>query len=103
MRRGAALWGRETLEGLAPGGLAPGSRLEAEIGYGLPVGGRFVGTPRVGVSTSATGRDYRLGYRLEMLDRARVHVELGVEAQGRESALRAGADGGARLQATLGW
>ena len=66
---------------------------------GLRVGGRFVATPRVCVSTWATGRDYRLG----MLDRARIHLELGVEAQRRESALRAGADGGARLQATLRW
>ena len=35
------------------------------MGYGLPVGRRFVGTLRVGVWTSADGRDYRLGYGLE--------------------------------------
>ena len=32
---------------------------EGEIGYGLPVGSRFVGTPRVGLTTSEYGRDYR--------------------------------------------
>ena len=73
-----ALWGRETMAGLAPGGVASGTRLEGEVGYGLPVGRRFVGTPRVGVSTSADGRDYRLGYHLGMLEGARLHVELGV-------------------------
>ena len=92
---------------MAPGGVAPGTRLESEVGYGLPVGRRFVGTPRVGVSTSAYGRDVRLGYRLGMLDQARVHVELGIEAQHRESALRAGAEGGASTgalaQATVRW
>ena len=40
------------------------SRSRAEVGYGLPVGRRFVGTPTVGVGTSAHGRDYRLGDRL---------------------------------------
>ena len=65
-----------------------------EVGYGLPVGHRFVGTPRVSVRTSAGGRDVRLGYRLGMLDRARLHVELGIEALHQERALRAGAEGG---------
>ena len=54
------------------------------MGYGLPVGRRFVGTPRVGVSTSAYGRDVRLGYSLGMLDRETLHVKLGVDAQRRE-------------------
>ncbi len=30
---------------------AGGSRLDTEVGYGLPIGRRFVGTPRVGVRT----------------------------------------------------
>ena len=62
-----ALWGRETMAGMAHGGVADGTRLDAELGYGLPVGSRFVGTPTVGVGTSAYGRDYRLGYRLGAL------------------------------------
>ena len=40
------------------------SRSRAEVGDGLPVGRRFVGTPTVGVGTSAHGRDDRLGDRL---------------------------------------
>ena len=66
--RGAeALWGRETMAGLAQNGGADGTRLEAEVGYGLPVSRRFVGTPTFGVGTSEMGRDYRLGYRLGAL------------------------------------
>ena len=49
-----ALWGRETMAGMGHGGLASGNRLDGEVGYGLPVGSRFVGTPRVGLSTSET-------------------------------------------------
>ena len=60
-----ALWGRQTMAGPAPGGGADGTRREAARGYELPVGRRFVGTLRVGVGTSADGRDYRLGYGLE--------------------------------------
>ena len=32
-----ALWGRETMAGMAHGGVADGTRLDAEVGYGLPV------------------------------------------------------------------
>ena len=55
-----ALWGRETMAGMAHGGFAQGNRLDGEVGYGLPVGSRFVGTPRVGFGTSEYGRDYRV-------------------------------------------
>ena len=51
-RSGAqALWGRETMAGMAHGGVASGSRLEVELGYGLPVGSGLVGTPRFGLGT----------------------------------------------------
>ena len=75
----------------------------ADVGYGLPVGSRFVGTPTVGVGTSAYGRDYRLGYRLGALGGAGTTVEFGVDAQRRESPLVGGTDHGARAQATVGW
>ena len=68
---------------MARGGGADGTRLDAEVGYGLPVGSRFVGTPRVGVGTSVDGRDYRLGYRLGALGGEGTAVELGVDAQRR--------------------
>ena len=98
-----ALWGRETMAGMAPGGVADGTRLDAEVGYGLPVGSRFVGTPTVGVGTSAYGRDYRLGYRLGALGGAGTTVEFGVDAQRWERPLVGGTDHGARAQATVGW
>ena len=85
-RSGAeAMWGRETMGGLAPRGAADGTRFETEIGYGLPVGSRFVGTPRAGVTRSEYGQDYRLGYGLQVLERDNIDVELGVDAARRET------------------
>ena len=98
-----ALWGRETMAGMGHGSLTSGNRLDGEVGYGLPVGSRFVGTPTVGVGTSAYGRDYRLGYRLGALGGAGTTVEFGVDAQRRENPLLGGTDHGARAQATVGW
>ena len=83
--------------------MASGTRLDGEVGYGLPVGRRFVGTPRVGVSTSAYGRDVRLGYSLGMLDREPLHVELGVDAQRRERPRPGGTSTGALGRATVRW
>ena len=98
-----ALWGRETMAGMAPGGVASGNRLDGEVGYGLPVGSRFVGTPRVGFSTSEHARDYRVGYGLGLLNRESLSFELGIDAQRRESPLRAGASNGAVGRATVRW
>ena len=42
------------MAGLEHGG-GDGTRLDAEVSYGLPVGSRFVGTPRAGVRTSSWG------------------------------------------------
>ena len=98
-----ALWGRETMAGMAHGGPASGNRLDGEVGYGLPVGRRFVGTPTLGVGTSADGRDYRLGYRLGALGGAGTAFELGVEAHRRESPMLDTADNGFLGRATVGW
>ena len=98
-----ALWGRETMSGMAQGGLAQGNRFDGEVGYGLPVGTRFVGTPRVGFTTSEYGRDYRVGYGLGVLDRENLNVELGVDAQRRESPMLGGTSNGVLGQASLGW
>ena len=62
-----------------------GGQVNAEVGYGLPVGARFVGTPRVGYASSPYGRDYRVGYALGVLDRQDLQFEVGVDAQRRES------------------
>ena len=98
-----ALWGRETMAGMAHGGVAQGNRLDGEVGYGLPVGRRFVGTPRVGFSTSEYGQDYRVGYGLGVLDREGLNFELGVEAQRRNSPTLGGTSNGLLGQANVGW
>ena len=98
-----ALWGRETMSGMAQGGLAQGNRFDGEVGYGLPVGSRFVGTPRVGFSTSEYGRDYRLGYSLGALGGEGTTFELGVDAQRRESPMLGGTSNGVLSRASLGW
>ena len=98
-----ALWGRETMAGMAQGGVAQGNRLDGEVGYGLPVGSRFVGTPRVGFSASEYGQDYRVGYGLGVLDRGSMNFELGVEAQRRNSPMLRGTSNGVLGRATLGW
>ena len=98
-----ALWGQATMAGMASGGVASGNRLDGEVGYGLPVGSRFVGTPTFGVGTSESGRDYRLGYRLGALGGAGTTFELGVDAQRRERSLPGGTDHGALARATMRW
>ena len=90
-----ALWGRETMGGMGQNHLlgTGGNRLETEMGYGLPLGARFVGTPRVGVRTSEYRRDYRFGYGVEVLEQGNVNLQLGVDAERRVSpvlGLRAG-------------
>ena len=99
----AALWGRETMAGMAHGGAAQGYRLSGEVGYGLPVGGRFVGTPRVGFARSEHSRDYRVGYGLGVLETGSLHVEVGVDALRSESPMAGGASNALRGQASLGW
>ena len=95
------------MAGLAHGGLAQGNRLDGEVGYGLPVGSRFVGTPRVGISTSEYGQDYRLGYGLGyglgLLNRESLAFDLGVEAQRRDSPMLGGTSNGVLGRATVGW
>ena len=103
-RSGAeALWGRETMGGMAHGSLAAGNRLDGEVGYGLPLGSHFVGTPRVSFSASEHGRDYRVGYGLGVLDRESLNFELSVDAQRRENPMQGGADQGVVGRASLGW
>ena len=97
-----AMWGRETMAGLEHGG-SDGTRLDAEVSYGLPVGSRFVGTPRAGVRTSEYGRDYRLGYSLGMLGGEDLDFELGVDAQRRETPIANGTDHGVLARATMRW
>ena len=99
-----ALWGGQMAYGMGSHQMyGSGDRVDAELGYGLPVGARFVGTPRVGLATSLYGRDYRIGYGLGVLDRGNVNFELGVDAQRRESLMQGEASNGFLGRATLGW
>ena len=85
-----ALWGRDAMTGLGEAGPGSGNHLDGELGYALPVGRRLVGTPRLGVTTSEYGRDYRLGYSLGMLKGGAMNFEFGLDAQRRESLLGQG-------------
>ena len=99
-----ALWGRQTMEGIGAAGPGSGDRLDAELGYALPVGSRLVGTPRFGVTTSEMGRDYRLGYKLALLQRGTMNFEFGLDAQRRESLLDHGnPDHSLHGRLTVGW
>ena len=98
-----ALWGRETMTGLAPGGVAQGTRLDGEVGYGLPVGSRFVGTPRIGFGTSEYARDYRVGYSLDLLERESLTLQLSGQAQRQQNRMLKGISHGVLGQATIGW
>ena len=103
-RHGAqALWGRETMAGMADGGLAAGGRLEAELGYGMPVGGRLVGMPSFGIGASGHGRDYRLGYGLTVAQDGAMHFELGIDANRRESPSQGTAEHGVLGRLTARW
>ena len=101
------LWARETLSGMgAGGGGDSGGRLEAEAGYGFPVlGGRFTGTPHVGLGVSDAGRDYRFGYRLDLVGGEEARFGLGIEARVPDGAGRGArtAEPDFRLTGTLRW
>ena len=56
-----------------------GGQVNAEIGYGLPVGTHLVGTPKVGYAASQYSRDYRVGYAVGVLDSQSLRFELGVD------------------------
>ena len=60
------LWGLDDTRGLAPDGeFEAGRRIDAKAGYGIAVfGGRFTGTPELGMGLSDGVRDYRIGWRL---------------------------------------
>ena len=84
-----ALLGRDTMAGLAAndnGALR--RRLEATFGYGIRVlGGRFIGTPQIGLGLSDSGRELKLGWRLGLARRAgNLSFDLNLKATRRESA-----------------
>ena len=85
------------------GGQSSAGRLDAELGYGLPVGRGLVGTPRAGFANSAYGRAYQFGYRLGALGTERMDFDLGVDARRRESPMVDGGDLGVLGRARVRW
>ena len=77
--------------------------LEAELGYGMPVGGRLVGMPSFGIGASGHGRDYRLGYGLTVAQDGAMHFELGIDANRRESPSQGTAEHGVLGRLTARW
>ncbi len=76
-----ALWGNQMAYGMGSHQMyRSGGQVNAEVGYGLPVGARFVGTPRVGLRSSQFGQDYQVGYGLRLLEQGKLNFELGVDA-----------------------
>ena len=98
-----ALWRSQMAYGMGSHQMAgSGGQVNAEVGYGLPVG-RFVGTPSVGVGTSQYGRDYRLGYRLGLLERGGLDFGLDVSGTRRESTMTPVPDHQVVTSATVTW
>ena len=61
-------------------------RLEAKVGYGIPVwGSRFIGTPEIGFRLSDARRECRLGWRLGLARHDRMDFELTLEGIWRET------------------
>ena len=89
------LWSARDARGLSPGGseFEPESRLEGELGYGLPLlDDRFTGTPNVGFGlTGAGARDYRVGWRLTSALEGDPGFEVHLDATRKEPANRNGA------------
>ncbi len=104
-----ALLSRETLAGLVPeqdgAGFEASSRLEAEAGYGFAVfGGRFTGTPYLGVGLSESGRDWRIGWRLKPARRMALDFALDIEATRSEHAGHdANPEHGVMLRGSIRW
>ena len=98
-----ALLGRGTMAGLAAndGGALEHRRLEATLGYGLALfGGRYTGTPELGLGLTDAHRDYSLGWRLAEARRSGLVFGLDVEGARRE---RAAGEAEHRLGLGLGW
>ena len=103
-----AMWSQDAIGAMGPHATTGGNRLDADLGYGLPLSARFVGTPSVGFGNSECGRRYRTGYRVQMLEKARVGLQLCVDAERVDGPSfgkpeRSGADKRVIAHATVQW
>ena len=82
------LWSMADARDLAAGeGFEPEARLNAEVGYGLGLGGGlFTGTPYAGLGLSESGREWRLGWRLGSARREALDFALDIQGTRSESA-----------------
>ena len=80
-----------------------GHLLDAQLGYGLPIGTRFVGTPPFGVTMSVYGRNYRLGYAMGTIQRETVTRDIRSDTRVRQGSLVGGTDKGFIGRASLSW
>ncbi len=82
-----ALMQRDSPAGLTTNEVRGGGRVEAEIGYGLPVWrGRFAGIPSFRFGSADGGRTARLGYRLSPISAEGWQLKLDIETMRRKSA-----------------
>ena len=89
--------------GSGAGGSEATSRWTAEAAWGLPVlGGRFTGSPHVGVGLAAGARDYTLGWRLTPEGPAAGELSFGIEATRKESGTAA-PEHAVGFQASVRW
>ena len=83
--RSRALFQPDPLEDRTGGGEAT-SRWAVEAAYGLPTfGGRWTGSPHVGLGLATGSRDYSLGWRLAPEAANAPDLSFGVKATRRES------------------
>ena len=117
-RRGPSVSLRQDFGGQASGGLdalfatAPledrtgseaTSRWAMEAAYGFPAfGGRFTGSPHVGLGLATGARDYSVGWRLAPEAATAPDLSFGLHATRGESDY-AGPEHGVRVEATLRW
>ncbi|MXW19341.1 MAG: autotransporter outer membrane beta-barrel domain-containing protein [Gammaproteobacteria bacterium] len=119
--RGLSLSLKQDLGGTATGGLdalfaheplgrhgafgGDAGRWTAEAAWGLPAfRERFTGTPHFGYGRSGTGRDYRLGWRLEPASPDARQLTFGIELTRREDAAGAQApDHAVNLEVRARW
>ena len=55
------------------------------MGTAYRIGAQFVGTARIGLGTSEYGRDYRVGYGMQVLKQGKLNLQLRIDAEQRES------------------
>ena len=94
-----------TVQAVGGGGGSRG-RLDVRAGYGFPMfGGRFTGTPHAGLGVSESVRDYRFGYRLDLVGGKKTQLGLGIEARVPDAVGHGGwkPEPDFRLTGTLRW